>query len=271
VSSPHDLVDQALRSVDDLHKHLRRETSRLVRSQDELALVKATCLAWFNTTRKELEAWDIVADLPSADQGFERLLRLLDKSSLRSTYLSQLKNLRQHLASLRPTALKSKRRSQGPATFEPAPDFTPLVPDQRMQGILVRRWQETVICLQGGASLAATVMMGGVLEGLLLARLNLMPDKGHAFKAKAAPKDKQGKTLALKDWTLQNYIEVAHELGWIGTPARAIGAVLRDWRNFIHPAKEFTEGVSVTQDDAHMFWTVFIQLSKQVLVSARTP
>jgi hypothetical protein len=270
VSQAHDFVDQAIRSVDDLRRQLARGGSRLVRASAELALVKATCLAWFNSTRPELDKWDVAEAQRAVDEQFEAILRLIDKSSARSTYIASLKELKRRLATLRLQAVRAKPRTKAVA-LEPPPDFSVLIADARMQAILVRRWQETTICLTVGASLAATVMMGGVLEGLLLARLNLMPNKGPAFTASRAPRDKQGKTLPLKEWTLHNYLEVAHELKWIGTPAKDIGSVLRDWRNFIHPAKEFSEGASVDSDDASMLWAVFVQLSKQVLASARIP
>ena len=66
-------------------------------------------------------------------------------------------------------------------------------------------------------------MMGGLLEGLLLARVNSESNKSPIFTASAAPKDKQGKTLQLKEWTLRNYIAVAHELKWISQPIKDIG------------------------------------------------
>jgi hypothetical protein len=76
-----------------------------------------------------------------------------------------------------------------------------------MQGILSKRWQECVICVKAGAPLAATVMMGGILEGLLLAKINQLADKSPVFTAIAAPKDKKiGKTLPLKEWGLKNFI-----------------------------------------------------------------
>ncbi len=40
----------------------------------------------------------------------------------------------------------------------------------------------------------------------------------------AAPNDKTGATQPLKEWKLQNYIDVAHEIGWItqtGSPSVA--------------------------------------------------
>lgn len=67
-----------------------------------------------------------------------------------------------------------------------------------MQAILQRRWTECVICIAHGAPLAATVMIGGLLEGLLLARINRENNKAPIFTAAAAPKDKQNKTLPLK-------------------------------------------------------------------------
>ena len=99
---------------------------------------------------------------------------------------------------------------------------------------------------------------------------NLMNDKAPAFKSAAAPKDKHGVTQPLKDWTLKNYIEVAHELGWIGKSAKDVGVVLRDYRNYIHPAKEFSHGITLSSSDTQMFWPVFVTLSKQLLVSTKS-
>jgi hypothetical protein len=82
--------------------------------------------------------------------------------------------------------------------------------------------------------------------------------------AKAAPKDK-GKTLPLKDWALKNFIDVAHELNWITTTAKDIGVVLRDYRNYIHPQKELSHGVSLTPGDAEMLWNVAKSMIVQIL------
>jgi len=127
------------------------------------------------------------------------------------------------------------------------------------------------MCLDGGASLAATVMMGGLLEGLFLARLNRMPNRAPAFKAKSAPRDKANKILLLKDWTLKDYIAVAHELGWITQSAKDVGVVLRDYRNFIHPHKEYSHGVTITPDDTAVLWTVFRSIVVQLLRARGTP
>lgn len=134
-----------------------------------------------------------------------------------------------------------------------------------MKAILERRWVECTLCIGADAPLAATVMMGGLLEGLLLARVNSESNKSAIFTASSAPRDKQKKTLQLKEWTLQNYIAVAHELKWISQPLKDIGEVLRDYRNYIHPQKEFSDKVSLTTGDATLFWEISKNIARQLL------
>lgn len=79
--------------------------------------------------------------------------------------------------------------------------------------------------------MAATVMMGGLLKSLFLARIKRETNPKPIFTAKTAPKDKQGNPLSLKEWTLGNHITVAHELGWITQSGRDVSAVLQNYRN----------------------------------------
>jgi hypothetical protein len=89
-------------------------------------------------------------------------------------------------------------------------------------------------------------MMGGLLETLLLSRINKESDQSKIFKAQVAPKDgKTGKPLQLKDWALRNYIDVAHELKMDFAINKDIGAVLRDYRNYIHPFKQLSHGINL--------------------------
>lgn len=108
-------------------------------------------------------------------------------------------------------------------------------------------------------------MMGGLLEGLLLARINRESNKGPIYKAKAAPKDKAGKTRHLSEWMLYDFISVAHELKWITASAMSIGHALRDYRNYIHPQKQFTENVSLGPDDAALWWEMAKGIARELL------
>lgn len=113
--------------------------------------------------------------------------------------------------------------------------------------------------------MAAVVMMGGLIEGLLMARVNKEPDKKPAFTAKAAPKDKTGTTLRLKEWMLKDYIDVAHELKWITRSAKDVSSVLRDYRNYIHPQKELSHGVVLTKSDSKLLWEIAKGIATQLL------
>lgn len=268
----HTAVDDALASVKTLRTMLKRSRSAQVTAQDECSLVKATALAWFQNQRPVLQPVSATLDLTSVDTSFRRLLESADRRTRRTSYETLLKSLVLELVGLRSEVLTlaTQPAQVGPTNVHP-PSFSPLASDPEMQRILTRRWREAGLCVSAKAPLAAIVMMGGLLEGLLVARVNLMPNKAPAFKAKSSPKDRNGKTLPVKEWTLNNYLEIAHELGWIGKPTRDIGAVLREYRNFIHPAKELSAGISLTDNDSAMLWSVFSTVAQQILASAQNP
>jgi len=261
-------VDTAIRSVQQLRQVLAKAKVRQVRARYEKDLVRATALAWFNNARHVVEPWQATEEFRAVDDRYTQLLEASERNTLREKYTADLRNLRNGLVRLRTSLLTTPPRAQDAITAEP-PDFSPLVADQVMQVLLRERWRETELCIGAGANLAAVVMMGGLLEGLLLARLNALSDKGPAFRAPAAPRDKGGSVLPLRDWTLRHFLDVAHDLGWIARSARDVGVVLRDYRNYVHPEKQRAHGVSVTAADAAMLWAVTVSLASQVVASVR--
>jgi len=72
------------------------------------------------------------------------------------------------------------------ATVEVPADFSTLVKDVQMKTLLGGRWSEITSCVIG------------LLEGLLLARVNNHAIKSEIFTTGAAPKDEAGKTLHSK-------------------------------------------------------------------------
>ncbi len=203
------------------------------------------------------------------DELYRRLLESAARSALRSKYLSVVKEIKRKLGRLQAehVIILASASTPGPSrTPDVAPTFAPLVSDPKMQAILTRRWQECSVCVCSNAPLAATVMMGGLLEGLLLAKINQLADKSLVFGAAAAPVDaKTGKKLQLKEWSLKNYIDVAFELLWISKTTKDVGEVMRDYRNYIHPQKEFSHGIILGPGDAHMLWEVAKSIALQLL------
>jgi hypothetical protein len=268
VTSAQKALASASEQCDRLKKVLHRSTTKQVRSDDETQVAKATAHAWFNNCRPVVVTAVGDGQLKGLDDQYRALIAASERATLRSRYLAiikQTKNLLSQVQVDQALALAADHTRPQHATADDAPDFSPLVPDAKMQTILINRWQECVKCVTVGAPLSSVVMMGGMLEGLLLARVNQLKDKGPVFKAANAPKDKAGNPLKLNEWGLKNYLDVAHELAWISKTTKDIGEVVRDYRNYIHPQKEHSHGVSISADDARTLWEIAKSVARQVL------
>jgi hypothetical protein len=260
-------IEAAIRETDRLRSILKKSKSVQVRSVDERGLAKATASAWFFNHRAAVESSGTTDNLESVDSCYRAILDASDRHGARSRYLSTLATLKQSLIRLRTDTISTKPSTV--ATSDLAPDFSPLIADTEMQEILISRWNECVLCLGAGAALAATVMMGGLLEALLLARINREANKAAIFTAKSAPKNaKTATTKPLGDWMLNDFIQVLAELKWITVSATAVSAVLRDYRNYIHPQKQLSHNLHLKPEDAALFWEVAKNITRQVISSA---
>ncbi len=265
-----DHVEAAISEVTAARNAVARGTSKQVTSADERDRLKSVAFAWFKSHKQHVR--DV--DTSDVDSAFQKILDSTDRHAARSTYALALKDAkarlvdaRRRLMAAQPVPSKAAPAAKGSLPPESPPNFASLVADSAMQAILERRWAEVQQCIDADANLAATVMMGGLLESLLLARMNSTSNKGALFTAKACPRDKSGKALPLSEWKLVAMVEVAHEVGWITKSARDVGNVLRDFRNYIHPHKEHTDGVALNGEDSRMFWEVSKSICRQVLAS----
>lgn len=96
-----------------------------------------------------------------------------------------------------------------------------------------RRWREAQKCVHVEAFTSAVILMGSILEGLLLARAQLSAPI--AYQSRRSPKDKNGKAIAIPDWSLSSLIDVATDVGWIKTDRGKFSHALRESRNVVHP------------------------------------
>jgi hypothetical protein len=264
MNKAHAAIDKAIIDVERLRRTLKRTSTVQVRSVEEKSLIKATVLSWFNNHRPDVATILGNELLLKVDTRFKEILSASDRSSSRARYNDLIKLVKIELMNVRGDTL-IPAFSSGPTSDDP-PDFAPLISDHIMKGILERRWRECVKCLTADAPLAATVMMGGLLEGLLLSRINKETNKSLIFLNSKAPKDKAtGNTLPLKEWTLRNYIDVAHDLKWISHSAKDVGEVMRDYRNYIHPQKELSHGIQLENSDALLFWEISKNITRQLL------
>lgn len=262
-----DIVKEVLSELERVAKTLKKVSSSQVRSVDELQIIQATVHAWFNNHKVALGNPN-GPQIDEIDAGYTELFAYSNKATSRKKYLEQFKGIRHKLHNLQLGLLGSKNVEEN--FTDSQLDFSSLVNSIEMKAILESRLDEISKCLHAKAPLAATVMIGGLLEALFLARANKLDDKSLLFKAVGAPKDKVSKKpLPLDKWTLSSYIEVGAELGWIRKPAKEVGVVLRDYRNFIHPERERSTGFTIGNEDAEMFWQILNQLSFQIIASVK--
>jgi len=83
------------------------------------------------------------------------------------------------------------------------------------------------------APLATIFLCGSILEGILLGVALQKPKEFN--QAVNSPKDKENKVKPFHDWSLAQFIDVAHGIGALKLDVKKFSHELRDFRNFIHP------------------------------------
>lgn len=137
----------------------------------------------------------------------------------------------------------------------PPPDFINLALPHGLGDVLADRWDQAQRCINAAAYLAATIVMGSMLEGILRAVLERNPREANL--SKAAPVDREtGKPLLFAKWSLSDMINVAHELGWLDRDVHAFSHALREFRNLVHPYEQLRLGTYPDRDTCDICWLV---------------
>jgi len=265
-------LESAIKEVSQARARINKVKSVQVRNADDVDMMSATAQAWFYTHRPVVVSEAPNADLAEVDEHYTTVLNAATKHASRHTYLSALKDTKVALIGVRASIISAHPLVASHGTDDLAPDFSPLAGNVQMRDILTLRWHECLKCVSVEAHLAAIVMMGGMLEALFVARANALPDKAVLITSSLAPKDKDtGKTLDYQKWMLDSYIKVGKELKWITESAMAVADVLKDYRNFIHPAKQLRYRLILDSNDSSLFWQVTKSLTRQLLLSVSKP
>lgn len=151
----------------------------------------------------------------------------------------------------------------------PAPNFALLNLDFGIDELLKNRWVEAQVCVDKQAYLAATILMGSLLEGMLLGVMQRKPRE--ANQASNAPKDnKTGAVKPFSAWTLSEMIDVAHSLGWINLNVKKFSHALRDFRNLVHPYMQLATQAKPDIDTCKISWLV-VQAAVSQLATVLSP
>jgi hypothetical protein len=127
--------------------------------------------------------------------------------------------------------------------------------DSAVTIVLEQRIVEVKQSLKAGCSLSVIFLCGSILEGILLA---VATKNAKQFnQSPVSPKYKStDKVKQLHDWSLNNFIDVAHNIGFIGLDVKKYSHSLRDFRNYIHPYEQMSSGFNPDLHTAKISWQV---------------
>lgn len=141
--------------------------------------------------------------------------------------------------------LVTRRRTSGRVDAEIMIDLNvnlaDLVSEATFGAQLQKRLEEVKICRQHGAPLAAIIMLGSVLEGVLYDFALAQSDEG------AVPKDH-----------LQTLIDTAGVERWVAKDVVDYAHVLRGHRNLVHPKRQWADGYAPDDDVVRIAWNVVV-------------
>ena len=120
--------------------------------------------------------------------------------------------------------------------------------------ILNIRFQEIKKCLNADAPMSVIFLCGSTLEGILLGIALKFPREFNM--SIAAPKDKEDKVKTFPNWTLNNLIDVACEVGFLNEDVKKFSHSLRDFRNYIHPYEQMSSNFNPDNHTAKISWHV---------------
>ena len=126
--------------------------------------------------------------------------------------------------------------------------------DSVITEVLNIRIQEIKRCLSSGTPLAVIFLSGSTLEGILLGIALKYPKEFN--KAKASPENSEGKVRPFHEWTLNDFINVAYEIGLLKEDVKKFSHSLREFRNYIHPYQQMSSNFNPDEHTAKISWQV---------------
>lgn len=105
--------------------------------------------------------------------------------------------------------------------------------ETHVSNIILMRIKEVEICVKNDAPLASVIMIGSILEGILLGLATSYPRQFN--QTHCAPKNADGRVRKFQEWTLNDFIDAAFEIGFLKQDVKKFSHVVRDFRNYIHP------------------------------------
>ena len=129
------------------------------------------------------------------------------------------------------------------------PNVQKLPVEFAVSAIIQDRLREARACLSIGAYLSVIFQCGSVLEAVLLGAAQKEPEK---FNRSVVSPKRDGKTKPFQEWSLAEFINVAHDIGVLKPDVQKFSHGLRDFRNYIHPYQQMDSGFAPDEHTANV-------------------
>ncbi len=127
--------------------------------------------------------------------------------------------------------------------------------DSSIISILDSRIQEIKKAIKYNSALSCVILSGSVLEGILLGFASSRMKEYN--QCDISPKNRETqKVLPYNQWSLSNFIDVSHRLGYLGLDVKKYSHSLRDFRNYIHPYEQMVSKFNPDIETAKISWQV---------------
>ena len=134
------------------------------------------------------------------------------------------------------------------------------IQDADIRDILLRDLKECVIAIATVQTKNATIMAGSIIEALLYAKLTEKSMTSYVVPTRSGTANK-----ALKDMALADLLFVAEQEKLVTPNSIHLSHYVRDYRNFIHPAKEIRSTDNISQENVLIMWSILKRLINELL------
>ena len=193
--------------------------------------------------------------VPNAERAILRLADRREYATEKTAYQETLQKLGEILSLENLELTQDRRGRPGLAeTCEPAQaaeallraelkvPITQVIADEALAAAVEQRLGEARLCEQAGAYVAAIIMLGSLLEGVLIATVS---------ERLPGELDRRRNHIGL-----QELIILAHKEQWIQVDARLGSDMIRQYRNYVHAAAQARMGHLPDADTLKMCWPV---------------
>lgn len=134
------------------------------------------------------------------------------------------------------------------------------IKNENIRCIILRDIKECAIAIATSQVKSATILTGSIIEALLYAELKEKGINSYYIKRKG-----NNVSINIEDMALNELLSVVEQEKLIDYNSFHLSHYIRDYRNFIHPAKEIRSKDNITQENVLVIWSILKRLVDELL------